>query len=60
MFSHDGMLAQCRLQNYQRLCFLDAPSLQGRIFMTHPTKAVFHQLIRDFARGAKGSSDEAL
>ncbi len=26
---------------------------QGRIFMTHPTKAIYHSLLRDFARGAK-------
>lgn len=39
---------------------LSKTPFKGRMFMTHPTKAVFHQLIRDFARGAKGSSDEAL
>jgi cleavage and polyadenylation specificity factor subunit 3 len=33
---------------------------QGRIFMTHPTKAIYYALIRELARGAKGSSDQAL
>jgi cleavage and polyadenylation specificity factor subunit 3 len=33
---------------------------QGRIFMTHPTKAIYYSLLRDLAKGAKHSSDEAL
>lgn len=28
--------------------------------MTHPTKAIYHSLLRDFARSSKGSTDEAL
>lgn len=34
--------------------------VQGRVFMTHPTKVIYHTLLKDFAKGAKGSSDEAL
>ncbi|GFR43562.1 hypothetical protein Agub_g4655 [Astrephomene gubernaculifera] len=33
---------------------------KGRIFMTHPTKAIYYSLLRDLAKGAKHSSDEAL
>ena len=32
--------------------------MQGRIFMTHPTKAVYAMLLQDFAR--VGSSENAL
>jgi len=35
-------------------------NFRGRIFMTHPTKAIFHTLLQDFVEVAKGSSDEAL
>ncbi|KXZ41549.1 hypothetical protein GPECTOR_400g230 [Gonium pectorale] len=33
---------------------------KGRIFMTHPTKAIYYSLLRDLAKGAKHSSEEAL
>lgn len=33
---------------------------QGRIFMTHPTKAIYYSLLRDLAKGAKNSTEEAL
>lgn len=45
----------CTLTPDHRLC-----SWQGRVFMTHPTKAIYHSLLKDFARGGKGSADEAL
>jgi hypothetical protein len=28
--------------------------------MTHPTKAIYHQLLKDYVKVAKGSADEAL
>ena len=33
---------------------------QGRILMTHPTKAIYGTLLRDFVKVSRGSSDEAL
>ncbi|PNW75066.1 hypothetical protein CHLRE_12g498050v5 [Chlamydomonas reinhardtii] len=33
---------------------------KGRIFMTHPTKAIYYSLLRDLAKGSKHSSEEAL
>eukprot|EP00195_Chlamydomonas_chlamydogama_P006597 CAMPEP_0202904758 /NCGR_PEP_ID=MMETSP1392-20130828/30978_1 /ASSEMBLY_ACC=CAM_ASM_000868 /TAXON_ID=225041 /ORGANISM="Chlamydomonas chlamydogama, Strain SAG 11-48b" /LENGTH=723 /DNA_ID=CAMNT_0049592553 /DNA_START=19 /DNA_END=2190 /DNA_ORIENTATION=+ len=33
---------------------------KGRIFMTHPTKAIYNSLLRDFAKSSKGSADEQL
>ena len=37
-----------------------APCVQGRILMTHPTKAIYGTLLRDFVKVSRGSSDEAL
>ena len=37
-----------------------ALSVQGRILMTHPTKAIYGTLLRDFVKISRGSSDEAL
>lgn len=34
--------------------------LQGRILMTHPTKAITHTLLRDFVKVSRGSADEGL
>ena len=34
--------------------------VQGRILMTHPTKAIYGTLLRDFVKVSRGSSDEAL
>lgn len=28
--------------------------------MTHPTKAIYHQLLKDYVKVSKGSSDEQL
>ena len=36
------------------------PCAQGRILMTHPTKAIFNTLLKDFVKVSKGSSDEGL
>ena len=33
---------------------------QGRLLMTHPTKAIFYTLLQDFVRVSAGSADEAL
>lgn len=33
---------------------------QGRLIMTHPTKAIFYTLLQDFVRVSAGSADEAL
>jgi hypothetical protein len=33
---------------------------QGRILMTHPTKAIAHTLLRDFVKVSRGSADEGL
>ena len=33
---------------------------QGRILMTHPTKAIYGTLLRDFVKVSRGSSDEVL
>uniref|UniRef100_A0A7R9Y201 Cleavage and polyadenylation specificity factor subunit 3 n=1 Tax=Prasinoderma coloniale TaxID=156133 RepID=A0A7R9Y201_9VIRI len=35
-------------------------NFKGRIFMTHPTKAVYRTLLADFVRVSKGSSGEQL
>lgn len=35
-------------------------SIQGRILMTHPTKAIAHTLLRDFVKVSRGSADEGL
>ncbi|GFH17923.1 uncharacterized protein HaLaN_18737, partial [Haematococcus lacustris] len=37
---------------------LSKTRFKGRVFMTHPTKAIYHSLLKDFARGGKGSADE--
>lgn len=37
-----------------------APCAQGRILMTHPTKAIYGTLLRDFVKVSRGGSDEAL
>ncbi len=34
--------------------------LQGRVFMTHPTKAIYAILLKDFVKVARGSVDEGL
>ncbi|KAL6748418.1 beta-lactamase-like protein [Haematococcus lacustris] len=39
---------------------LSKTRFKGRVFMTHPTKAIYHSLLKDFARGGKGSADEGL
>jgi cleavage and polyadenylation specificity factor subunit 3 len=36
------------------------PHPQGRLIMTHPTKAIFYTLLQDFVRVSAGSADEAL
>ncbi len=38
----------------------DLGPLQGRILMTHPTKAITHTLLRDFVKVSRGSTDEGL
>ena len=38
----------------------NALCVQGRILMTHPTKAIYGTLLRDFVKVSRGSSDEAL
>eukprot|EP00192_Tetraselmis_astigmatica_P006958 CAMPEP_0117682844 /NCGR_PEP_ID=MMETSP0804-20121206/19958_1 /TAXON_ID=1074897 /ORGANISM="Tetraselmis astigmatica, Strain CCMP880" /LENGTH=721 /DNA_ID=CAMNT_0005493147 /DNA_START=103 /DNA_END=2265 /DNA_ORIENTATION=- len=35
-------------------------NFRGRIFMTHPTKAIYHTLLQDFVDLSRGSSDEAV
>ncbi|KAK9822187.1 hypothetical protein WJX81_008406 [Elliptochloris bilobata] len=35
-------------------------NFKGRILMTHPTKAIYGTLLRDFVKVSRGSSDEAL
>ncbi|GAX76938.1 hypothetical protein CEUSTIGMA_g4385.t1 [Chlamydomonas eustigma] len=35
-------------------------NFKGRTFMTHPTKAIYHSLLRDFAKQGKGGVDEQL
>lgn len=35
-------------------------AFKGRVFMTHPTKAIFSTLLRDFCKVSKGGSDESL
>lgn len=35
-------------------------NFKGRLLMTHPTKAIFHTLLKDFVRVSKGSTDEQL
>ncbi|MEW5299365.1 MAG: hypothetical protein WDW36_002388 [Sanguina aurantia] len=39
---------------------LQKTSFKGRCFMTHPTKAIYHNLLKDFARMSQGGKDEAL
>ncbi len=34
--------------------------MQGKIYMTHPTKAIYGELLKDFVRLSRGSADEAL
>lgn len=34
--------------------------MQGRVLMTHPTKAVYGMLLRDFAKLTRTASDDAL
>lgn len=33
---------------------------QGRIFMTHPTKAIYYSLLKDLAKTSKNSTEEQL
>lgn len=33
---------------------------KGRIFMTHPTKAIYYSLLRDLAKASKNSTEEQL
>ena len=33
-------------------------TVQGRVFMTHPTKAVYSMLLRDFAKLTRAHSDD--
>lgn len=33
---------------------------QGRIFMTHPTKAIFGTLLKDFVKVGRGDPSEGL
>jgi glyoxylase-like metal-dependent hydrolase (beta-lactamase superfamily II) len=35
-------------------------NFKGRLIMTHPTKAIFNTLLRDFIKMSAGSSDEQL
>ncbi|KAK9813025.1 hypothetical protein WJX72_007682 [[Myrmecia] bisecta] len=35
-------------------------NFKGRIFMTHPTKAIYGTLLKDFVKVSRGSQDEAL
>lgn len=34
--------------------------VQGKIYMTHPTKSIYGELLKDFVRVSRGSADEAL
>lgn len=45
---------------WQAMISYVALSLQGRIFMTHPTKAIFNTLLKDFVKVSKGSHDGQL
>lgn len=35
-------------------------NFKGRLLMTHPTKAIYHTLLRDFVKVSRGSVDEQL
>ncbi len=35
-------------------------NVQGRVFMTHPTKAIYGTLLKDFVKVSRGSQDEVL
>ncbi|KAK9801371.1 hypothetical protein WJX73_002407 [Symbiochloris irregularis] len=39
---------------------LTRTNFKGRVFMTHPTKAVYGMLLRDFAKLTRAASDEPL
>jgi cleavage and polyadenylation specificity factor subunit 3 len=40
--------------------FLEKTPFQGRVFMTHPTKAVYKMLVSDYVRVSSSASEEQL